>query len=365
MSRYSYSLDVGEELTREKEVRRKIAAREDDDVRLNPKFEHEIEELTSDENMVTVNDEPEDIIITPKAQPKMQKMPERRIIKPKAEKPKAEKPEPKAVKKSEPKAVKKEHKTESKVEKPKVEDHKKPEVPSGPSVPGDDDGIGRLVVVLLVVAAIALILIYTGLASRDSGEAYADWAKENGLKVVTLEETSGAQNYWVKRALLADNEAESAAILRMALCDHGELTEESNPLDYSGCMVNGTVLAVREEDLRSLENLSVAFECDELDNLISCDGGYLVDEFVVIKGASKPQYSVFRSNGRYTVIKTTGDPETFVVVSDEYDNYRGYTASVEASNTMALRLWVGDTFGAFERAHLEHKGERTVLYSLV
>jgi hypothetical protein len=393
MSRFSYSLDVGEELAREKEVKRKIAAKgeEEETVRLDPKFEQEILQL-AEEKQVTY-EEDDSIVITPKIKPakeapkptkvmksKPEARPEAKTSKPEA---KESKPELKEVKKKEVKPKKEEKKAEPvplKVAPKSFKIEATPMTPTPdpaplhtePRTPGD--GSGRLVLALLLISVIAIILIYSGLASQDVSQKPAvpcsvQFADNNNLTLVSLSNLTGPQQYWFKKALLADNEAEASAIMRMVLCtdDSLVLSEDSNPMNFSYCDYGSNVISISESDMQSLVGLSNSSKCDSLDDVIICDNDYSVEGIMAYKDDERPQYFIAKAGGKYTVIESTGLPIALAVMSDKSDKFVAYTLPVESRNKMAMKLFVGDDFSNFKRVYLDHKSgnDRVVVYKLI
>lgn len=364
MSRFSYSLDVGEELEKEKEVRRRIAAargEEEERVKLDPKFEEEIKAL-ADEPQPHVEDD-DSIVITPaKVGKESIKIESPREAK-RSEK---QKVVPKARPKTAPKAALKPAMDELKV----IQQEPAPAQPpmhTEPRTPGD--GSGRLVVALLLIALVGIFLIYTGLASNEERQSCAMiFAGGSNLTAVTLDKLSGARQHWFSRALLADNEGEAAALMRMALCPSGNVTESSNVLEFQSCDVGGQVVEVSERELRGLVNLSARTPCDALESVISCDNGYFIDGTVAFSDKQQPASLVAKYGGVFTVVKFGGESdESIVVVSDKAGDYVSYMVPAANAETMALKLFVGDAFTKFERVYLDHTygGERTLLYALV
>ncbi|MEK6823034.1 MAG: hypothetical protein AABY13_04330 [Nanoarchaeota archaeon] len=421
MSRFSYSLDIGEELEREKEVKRKLAQSrersedEEEKVRLDPKFEQEILALAEDQPVVQEDDS---IVITPAKVEKPRpiasevRVPKKAPVEPRPE-PKLEKakpepktePAPKPVPKSEPKpkqlkespkvVVKepvKEVKPAKKVSEKKTQDKsqeatsKKTVVVPVPSVapaptpepkplqveprtPGD--GTGRLVVALLLISIIAVVLIYTGLASEQAAtqvSCYQQWASENKISLVSLDNLTGARQYWFKRALLADNEAEAAALMRMALCDGKEVTQNSNPLEFTRCAPDH-LFAIDEDDVRAVANISVSSSCDALGAVITCDNGYMVDGLVAFGADGPPKYFIAKSGGAYTIVASGNKTknEALTVLSDREGTFVAFTLPVQNREMMVMKFFVGDEFTSFRRAYLDHAdgGERTLVYALV
>jgi hypothetical protein len=224
------------------------------------------------------------------------------------------------------------------------------------------------VLALLLVSIIAVVLIYAGLSQQGANAqpqlAYALFAQENNLALVSADNLEGAKLYWFARALQSDNDAEAAAIMKMVLCNE-TLTTASNPLNYSSCSTDGMAFVVRELDI---VNISAPIKCDSLEDVVSCENGYFVDGIVAFKDGRKPAAFVVKTNGQFVELGggKTAFPEALTVVSDTADNYIAYTLPVAASRTMAVKFFVGGQFNGFERVHLDHGAgsARAVIYVL-
>ena len=370
MSRFSYGLDVSEEIAREKEVRRKIASakEEDESVKLDPKYQQEIDALSEDGTSVQTRAEAaeeDDVVIRPARVRSARRNGNGRKSESKAEAKSDSKSDSKADKKA---AKSKPAQSESPASPTPAHSHTEPQQPG--------DGTARLVLVLLLISALALSLIYVGLSSQKtpvSGQAhcYYEFAQNNRYSLATLDNLSDARRHWFLRALEADNEAEAAALMKMALCNDkafDDVTLESNPLTYLRCDVGGKAFAVRESDLRALVNLSAPITCESLDGIISCDGGWTVDGIVATRDNVKPKFFIARSGGYFTVVKDVqGSDAAFSVMSSKDDDFVGYTLEPGRHMTMGFKFFVGDQFNQFTRVYLDHhvSAERVVVYEVV
>jgi hypothetical protein len=386
MPRLSQGLDVGAELERDRELRRKIAEardgklmEEEEAIEIAPKFAQEIDELVEDDTPVvakSVDDDDGTVIplkrITEKrakaeakseakAAKKAPAKKEIKIVRVETKKPKEQKPEKKVEKAVAPAA-------QPKAALPKAAPPATPAITAPADAP-EDDGVGRLVLALLLVSIIAVVLIYAGLsqqpAQAQQQPGYARFASDNNITLTSLDNAEGAKLYWFKRALAADNEGEAAAVMRMVLCNQ-PLTQDSSPLNYTKCPVNNTAFVVRESDVA---NLSKPSKCDSLEDVITCDNGYIIDGIVAFKDGIKPAAFVAKSLGQYTVVTGGTDslPEVLIVVSDVNGNYVAYTTPLlAAKDSMALKFFVGDAFLRFNRLYLDHANTpRAVVYQLV
>lgn len=287
-TKYSASLDVGEQLDEEKPKKRAPVIDDSEDVE---QTEHSLEDDFNELIRRELADkpkkkEPKEIMIEPVAVKEPEIVIEKPVEKPrrpaKAEKkvevseapkievePQVEKPEPKIVptpevkpklveKKPQPKkiAVKPEPKKIERPEPKKVEKKEKvskpePKAERNPAPTPKSNRIMTLLILILVAAG----AVYAVNALRNGKDAAAmgcasDYVDDRGGISLAWHDASTVEQYWLRTAFETNSEIEAARIFHMLACPDAFLSTLSDPLGYVNCPTPAVYVIIDEHTLK-------------------------------------------------------------------------------------------------------------------
>jgi|GEM_PF-6835972 len=284
-TKYSGSLDVGEELDEENKRPPVIddsddgeeTSAEDDfndlirrelgDITPQPKKKDEpkqeitiepVKEVPKIEPKPEVKPAPKPKVVkteAPKAEAKIEKPVEKKEIPkpaPKVEKkvePKKEikKPEPKKVEKPAPKVKKEEPK---KPEVKKAEPKKEPPKASR-SEPASKGTRWMTLIILLLVAAGAVYAVHALRNGKDNAAlgCASSYASQRGGISLSWHDASSVEQYWLKQAFESASELEAARIFHMLACPDAFLSTLSDPAGYVNCPAPSTYIIIDEHTI--------------------------------------------------------------------------------------------------------------------
>jgi hypothetical protein len=176
------------------------------------------------------------------------------------------KPEPKKVEQPKPKPepkkveVRVEKKPEVKKAEPKVEKKPTPKVESkraeqkkteSKREPGSWSTRWAILIVLILIAGGAVYAVNALRNGKDAAAlgCAAGFVDQKSGVSVSWNDASAVERYWLRQAFESDNELDAARIVHMLACDQAFLSTLSDPNGYSSCPTPATYLIVNEQAL--------------------------------------------------------------------------------------------------------------------